>query len=154
MPVRWRVSSFRPYPSTLLSSLTEGAVLDRAECGWQSSGKDYVRARARFFDRNFTSKRLHHQIRSEEVAVKLANGYKICSVWLSSFKYVAGFVRNNSGGHFSPHVSTGLAPRVYLDKMLAEPFESFTFSPTAAAVYQLGQFGTAAKKLKEWDLKP
>jgi hypothetical protein len=30
----------------------------------------------------------------------------------------------------------------------------FTCLPTGAAVYQLGQFGTAAKKLKEWDLKP
>jgi hypothetical protein len=29
-----------------------------------------------------------------------------------------------------------------------------TFSPAGAAVYQLGQFGTAAKKLKEFDLKP
>jgi hypothetical protein len=38
--------------------------------------------------------------------------------------------------------------------MLTEPFQSFTFSPAGAAVYQLGQFGTAAKKLKEWDLKP
>ncbi len=35
--------------------------------------------------------------------------------------------------------------------MLAEPFESFTFSPAGAAVYQLGQFGTAAKKLHEID---
>ena len=35
-----------------------------------------------------------------------------------------------------------------------KPFESFTFSPAGAAVYQLGPFGTAAKKLKEWDLKP
>ena len=38
--------------------------------------------------------------------------------------------------------------------MLAEPFEPFTFSPAGAAVYQLGPFGTAAKKLKELDLKP
>ena len=44
-------------------------------------------------------------------------------------------------------------PSEYLDKMLAEPFEPFTFSPAGAAVYQLGPFGTAAKKLKEWDLK-
>jgi hypothetical protein len=51
------------------------------------------------------------------------------------------------------HVSTGVAARKYLDKMLAEPFEPFTFSPAGAAVYQLGPFGTAAKKLKEWDLK-
>ena len=32
-------------------------------------------------------------------------------------------------------------------------FETFTFSPAGAAVYQLGPYGTAAKKLKEWDLK-
>jgi hypothetical protein len=35
--------------------------------------------------------------------------------------------------------------------MLVEPFEPFTFSPAGAAVYQLGPFGTAAKKLMEWD---
>jgi len=38
--------------------------------------------------------------------------------------------------------------------MRAEPFEPFTFSPAGAAVYQLGLFGTAAKKLKGWNLKP
>jgi hypothetical protein len=65
--------------------------------------------------------------------------------------YVSTFVPKMSGANFNPHVSTGVAPREYLDKMLAEPFESFTFSPAGAAVYQLGQFGTAAKKLKEWD---
>ena len=69
-------------------------------------------------------------------------------------EYVSAFVPKASGEHFNPHVSTGVATREYLDKMLTEPFESFTFSPAGAAVYQLGQFGTAAKKLKEWDLKP
>jgi hypothetical protein len=69
-------------------------------------------------------------------------------------EYVSTFVPKASGEHFNPHVTTGVAPREYLDKMLAEPFEPFTFSPAGAAVYQLGQFGTASKKLKEWDLKP
>ena len=68
--------------------------------------------------------------------------------------YVAAFVPKGSGEHFNPHVTTGVAPREYLDQMLAEPFKHFTSSPASAAVYQLGQFGTAAKKLKEWDLKP
>jgi len=68
--------------------------------------------------------------------------------------YVSTFVPKSSGEHFNPHVSTGVAPREYLDKMLTELFEPFTFSPAGAAVYQLGQFGTASKKLKEWDLKP
>ena len=69
-------------------------------------------------------------------------------------EYVSSFVPKYSGEHFSPHVSTGVASRDYLDKMLAEPFDSFTFSPAGAAVYQLGPFGTAAKKLKEWNLNP
>lgn len=68
--------------------------------------------------------------------------------------YVSTFVPKNTAERFSPHVSTGLAPRTYLDKLLAEPFEPFTFSPAGAAVYQLGQFGTAAKKLREFDLRP
>ena len=68
-------------------------------------------------------------------------------------EYVSTFVPKQTGEHFSPHVTTGVALRDYLDKMLAEPFEPFTFSPAGAAVYQLGPFGTAAKKLKEWALK-
>jgi hypothetical protein len=68
--------------------------------------------------------------------------------------YVATFVPKASGEHFNPHVTTGVALREYLDQMLAEPFEPFTFSPAGAAVYQLGQFGTASKKLKEWALQP
>ncbi|RUO97401.1 HAD family hydrolase [Hyphomicrobium sp.] len=65
--------------------------------------------------------------------------------------YVSTFVPKLSGENFNPHVSTGVAPRTYLDKMIAEPFQPFTFSPAGAAVYQLGAFGTAAKKLKQWN---
>jgi hypothetical protein len=68
-------------------------------------------------------------------------------------QYVSTFVPKMSGEHFNAHVSTGVAPKDYLDRMLAEPFEPFTFSPAGAAVFQLGPYGTAAKKLKEWDLK-
>jgi hypothetical protein len=68
-------------------------------------------------------------------------------------QYVSAFVPKASGEHFNPHVTTGVALREHLDKLLAEPFESFTFSPAGAAVYQLGQFGTASKKLKEWDFE-
>jgi len=67
--------------------------------------------------------------------------------------YVSDFVPKHSGENYHPHVTTGLAPRTYLDEMLKEPFETFTFSPAGAAVYHLGHFGTAAKELKEWDLK-
>jgi phosphoserine phosphatase len=68
--------------------------------------------------------------------------------------YVSTFVQNAAGEKFNPHVSTGTGPLADLDNLLAEPFEPFTFSPEGAAVYQLGPFGTAAKKLREFDLKP
>ena len=68
--------------------------------------------------------------------------------------YIEQFVAEHAGDKFVPHVTTGVAPREYLDTMLAEPFEPFAFSPANAAVYQLGPFGTAAKKLKGFDLKP
>jgi hypothetical protein len=68
-------------------------------------------------------------------------------------EYVAAFASKCAGEHFNPHVSTGFGSRAYLDEMLAEPFDPFTFSPADAAVYQLGPFGTAAKKLKGFDLK-
>ena len=68
--------------------------------------------------------------------------------------YVSAFEKIGAGEHFNPHVSTGNAPTEDLDKMNAEPFKSFTFSPAGAAVFQLGPFGTAAKRLKEFKLKP
>jgi phosphoserine phosphatase len=64
--------------------------------------------------------------------------------------YVSTFVQMSAGEKFNPHVSTGAAPIADLDKFLAEPFTPFTFSPAGAAVYQLGPYGTAAKKLKEF----
>ena len=76
------------------------------------------------------------------------------SVDAALIQYVSTFEQKAAGERFNPHVSTGNAPIAYLDQMIAEPFEPFTFSPAGAAVYQLGPFGTAAKKLKEWELTP
>jgi hypothetical protein len=43
-------------------------------------------------------------------------------------------VPKSTGERFSPHLTTGIARRDCLDKRLAEPFETFTFSPAGAAV--------------------
>jgi len=68
--------------------------------------------------------------------------------------YIAAFVPDHSGKQYSPHVTIGLASQEYLKAVLAEPFESYTFSPAGASVYQLGNMGTARTKLKTWELKP
>jgi 2'-5' RNA ligase len=69
-------------------------------------------------------------------------------------EYVANFVKIAAGKKFNPHVTIGVGTEVYLKKMLAEPFEAFTFSPAGASVYQLGAFGTARKELKALALTP
>jgi 2'-5' RNA ligase len=68
--------------------------------------------------------------------------------------YVAHFARIAAGKKFNPHVTIGVGTEAYLNKMLAEPFDAFTFSPAGASVYQLGSFGTARKELKALVLKP
>jgi hypothetical protein len=67
-------------------------------------------------------------------------------------EYVAGFVPSQTGKSFSPHVTIGLATEEYLKAMHAEPFADFMFSPAGVSVYQLGNYGVAARKLKGWSL--
>jgi 2'-5' RNA ligase superfamily len=69
-------------------------------------------------------------------------------------EYVAHFTTIAAGKRLNPHVTIGVATERYLNKMLAEPFESFMFSPASASVYQLGTFGTARKELKALTLAP
>jgi|HubBroStandDraft_6_1064221.scaffolds.fasta_scaffold56842_5 2'-5' RNA ligase len=68
--------------------------------------------------------------------------------------YVANFVKDAADKRFNPHVTIGVGTEAYLNKMLAEPFASFTFSPAGASVYQLGSFGTARKELRALTLTP
>jgi len=72
----------------------------------------------------------------------------------ATIDYVTAFVPTQVGQNFSPHVTIGLAHEDFLQKMLDERFEDFTFSAIGSAVYQLGNFGTARRKLKSWALKP
>jgi hypothetical protein len=71
-----------------------------------------------------------------------------------TIEYVTTFVPKETGDKFNPHVTIGIATQDDLKKLLEEKFEAFTFSPTGASVYHLGNFGTARKKLKSWELKP
>lgn len=72
----------------------------------------------------------------------------------ATMRYVQVFVPEHSGKNFLPHVTVGLAPIAYLNAMLTETFDAFTFSPASASVYHLGNFGTARKQLKALDVKP
>jgi 2'-5' RNA ligase len=69
-------------------------------------------------------------------------------------EYVANFTTIAAGRKFNPHVTIGVGTEEYLNKMLAEPFPSFTFAAAGASVYQLGSFGTARKELTALTLAP
>lgn len=66
--------------------------------------------------------------------------------------YVAAFVPEHSGAHYSPHVTIGVGTAKYLDAMLAAPFPTFKFGLVGASVYHLGNYGTGMTKLHSFQL--
>ena len=64
--------------------------------------------------------------------------------------YVKNFVPKASGQRYNPHVTVGVAEEDFVKHLKAEPFEKFDFKPAGVAIYQLGSFGTAQKKLWQW----
>ena len=66
--------------------------------------------------------------------------------------YVETFVPKASGAAYFPHVTAGVATEAFVKPLKAQPFDTFTFKPAGVAIYQLGNFGTASKKL--WPTKP
>jgi 2'-5' RNA ligase len=63
------------------------------------------------------------------------------------FKYVETFVPSQAGKKFNPHVTIGIAPIGWLEVLEKQPFTKFSFGANGIAVYQLGNFGTASKRL-------
>lgn len=63
------------------------------------------------------------------------------------FKYVETFVPNQTGSKFNPHVTIGVAPLHWLDELEKKPFNRFSFGAKGLATYQLGNFGTASRRL-------
>ena len=59
--------------------------------------------------------------------------------------YIASYMPEYSGKNYNPHVTAGIDNQTVLKKMLAEPFEEFTFSPVVclstnlATTEQLGR---------------
>jgi len=66
--------------------------------------------------------------------------------------WVENFIPDSSGPKYIPHVTLGVANEDFVKAMKAEPFSAFTFAVKGAAVYHLGNFGTAAEKL--WQYQP
>jgi hypothetical protein len=66
--------------------------------------------------------------------------------------WVENFIPDSSGSKYIPHATLGVANEDFVKAMKAEPFNAFTFAVRGAAVYHLGNFGTAAEK--RWQYEP
>lgn len=67
--------------------------------------------------------------------------------------YVAKFVPAASGEKYNPHITAGVAHEDFVKKLAARPFEKISFKAARVSIYQLGNFGTAQKKLWQWPVQ-
>jgi hypothetical protein len=65
----------------------------------------------------------------------------------STVRYVETFVPEHSGERYVPHVTLGRARAAFLRRLAGEAFTPFPFVPASLAVYQLGNHGTARRRL-------
>lgn len=67
-----------------------------------------------------------------------------------TLQYVKTFIPERNGKNYNPHVTVGIGQLDFVERMKAAPFKTFKFKVAGAAVFHLGNFGTAQKKLWEW----
>ena len=68
----------------------------------------------------------------------------------TTIDYVARFVPDHCASHYEAHLSIGMARRRDLEVFEAEPLEPFDVRAEAVAAYQLGNNGTARRRLRTW----
>jgi hypothetical protein len=68
----------------------------------------------------------------------------------TTISYVAHFVPDHCCSTYEAHLSVGLGRRGDLEAIEAEPFKPFAVKAEAVAAYQLGNDGTARRKLRSW----
>jgi 2'-5' RNA ligase len=68
----------------------------------------------------------------------------------TTVKYVASFVPEQTGSAYTPHLTAGMGRLADLEALEAAPFEPFDVGVRAVAVFQLGNNGTARRRLRTW----
>jgi phosphoserine phosphatase len=98
--------------------------------------------------------RLHQKVIDAVEPFSVSNGSTAAFVGTGinaeTIGWVEHFVPKSSGENYWPHVTAGVANEDFVKQLKAEPFEAFTFKADGVALYQLGNFGTAAKKLWQY----
>jgi hypothetical protein len=67
-----------------------------------------------------------------------------------TLEYVNTFIPQRIGKNYNPHVTVGVGHVDFVQKMKAAPFERFRFKIAGAAIFHLGNYGTAQRQLWVW----
>lgn len=68
--------------------------------------------------------------------------------------YVRDFVKNSAGDHYHPHITLGIAPITELQRWQNQLPTVSSFIPASITIFQLGDNGTARKRLGAQILNP
>jgi hypothetical protein len=68
----------------------------------------------------------------------------------STIQYVKAFIPSQVGKRYNPHVTVGVGQIEFVEKMQAARFDPFRFKIAGAAIFHLGNFGTAQQELWKW----
>jgi hypothetical protein len=60
------------------------------------------------------------------------------------------YLSESVGKNYKPNLTVGVSPEDVMKHKLGGHFDSFSFSPIAVSVFQIGNFGTAHERLKTW----
>jgi hypothetical protein len=100
--------------------------------------------------------RLHDRITDAVAVLSISGGGAAAFVGgdavAGTVDWVETYVPKASGKNYSPHITAGIATEGFLKQLRTEPFEPLAFRSDALAVFQIGNFGTAAKRL--WKYQP
>jgi hypothetical protein len=98
--------------------------------------------------------RLHQEITDAVAPFAVGGGFPAAfadsKVAAGTVDWVETFVPKSSGKNYQPHITAGIAAEAFVAQLKAAPFMPFAFKADALAVFQLGNFGTAARKLWEY----
>ena len=126
------------------------------ELGLKTKGYDYViweghAVTVIIIERTPELMRLHQKVTDAVAPFSVSSGTAAAFVGTEinteTIGWVKTFVPKSSGENYVPHVTVGVANEDFVKRMKAEPYEPFTFKADGVAIYQLGNFGTAAKML-------
>src|SRR5262245_44784606 len=67
-----------------------------------------------------------------------------------TIEYVETFIPKGVDKNYMPHVTAGVAHEDFVKRLKTASYKPSTFKTAGVGIYQLGNFGTAAKRLWQW----